>query len=978
MPHKKERKKLKDNVGDDKEKSSDSKKEDKDGKTSALAGKGAAEDYQGGKISPDTSPFFARIANTTGYYDNSSAPALYSGPGGMELPEIKRLYTGEEVDETKETIEERRNISQNGIPYENTPPARLVRSMFTDMLTHDHVGRMIRAFPTFVCQIIDEGKWFGSYRMMDNFYGTNALISMDVYKSRKIVADTAQVSISNVYGGLTAKRKDMYPEDLKMPSFFSSVFFKNYVFGQPTDEIFDARKELFHSIFLQTGARLHLRMGYGADAIALPIVFNGTITELNYGEVMELTAQGDGVELANIISGAEDDTNKSLFKIQEPSDYIGKLLTSKGSWLRDMINRKSDNKYLKENPLGIVHFGAENKSPDGTVNPFSSEYGEPVQNIYSTNGKGMKDQWTKADGDKVGMFDWITSFTPFMDNDNEWNSDYDEDNILVKLYGKSIWDIITTFTYCTPDYVASVVPFEYRSTLYFGKPQWPMVYRYDSYFDSDIDEYQNGEKTSWERYIKDPDKYKKSFMQAHVFNSKNNVVANQIVTSEDNVFPNVIVTYDGKVAPTVQADNDIRLDKQKTTTVEADIVARWGSKSGSPLDWFGANYWTAEAQVQHFGHSTVRDYMKDMYKGSYIVVGDSTVKPHDLCYLSDEQSDMHGLHLVKAAHLSMSMEDGFTTTIEPDAYVVNWDMEQFYLADKIFSIGKNLSTEIAVKYTYSQVSGKGGAFGLAVSSAGALAGPSTGILMGKIADKISDSSAGKLVGKAKGYSTRYGKKLNNWVADKYVKATREGLDALVGKDTFEGIETTQGMIDKLETMSVDIKDAKKTKRAAKISNNLSFHLDGAKKEAFASAKESLKEAKNIRNAKTLISSSEKIGSLTKNSKKVFSIAKSMVTSSMFLSIAGTATFEILSNGLAEAWARKKQNLQCVQIMPLKYKGEKLIAGLNGSRGAVVGDDPSVMDRWMRLRFGENLDEDERSFWDIIPKVMNLGNEEDEK
>lgn len=38
-------------------------------------------------------------------------------------------------------------------------------------------------------------------------------------------------------------------------------------------------------------------MGYGATASALPIVFNGTISELEIGDVIEIVAQGDGVEL---------------------------------------------------------------------------------------------------------------------------------------------------------------------------------------------------------------------------------------------------------------------------------------------------------------------------------------------------------------------------------------------------------------------------------------------------------------------------------------------------------------------------------------------------------------------------------------------------------------------------------------------------------------------------------------------------------
>ena len=136
-------------------------------------------------------------------------------------------------------------------------------------------------------------------------------------------------------------------------------------------------------------------MGYGSTASALPIVFNGTISELQIGDVIEIVAQGDGIELGNVVSGDPDDNNDGLFQVTEPRDLICSFMSSKGSWFKDFMNGVVDERLFKDNPLGIMHFGqpfdvnsssSTDSKPLGNLLWFNDEYGEVAQNIYSSNG----------------------------------------------------------------------------------------------------------------------------------------------------------------------------------------------------------------------------------------------------------------------------------------------------------------------------------------------------------------------------------------------------------------------------------------------------------------------------------------------------------------------------------------------------------------------------------------------------------------
>lgn len=963
---------------------SDDKKDDK------------ADGFQGGLISPDASAYFmaamAKRQLDIQMATADGAPGIYVDGSSSLIRPIFNLYNDYDLDDTPTTesellkgkedmqedykdnyeeayAEEVKQIHNN---MENWTTEEKVKGMFVDMYQHDQTGRMLRAYPSFSLQIIDEGKWYNNFRTWDNFYGYNALHKIDVYKSRKIAADTAIIEMSNMYGGLTTKRKDMEYTDLNLPSFTSTAFWEQYVFGNPTEELLKERKDIFKSMFLETGARITLRMGYGSDARYLPITFNGVITEVSTGDVVTITAQGDGLELSNVISGSEDDKNKEFMKVTEPSDYIGKLLTSKGNWMKDLISDTSNGEFFRENPLGIVHFGSTIESANGTWNPFSGDYGEAVQNVYSQNGQFTKEQWMKPDGSKVSAVQGFLG--GLMDGDvtnfGNLTSPNDEDNILVKLYGNTPWDIIQTFAACSLDYIGAVFPMETRSSLFFGKPNWPVTYKYDTKYVFD----EAGGK--WRREL--INEHKKTFMQAHVYTSQTNIVSNNVRASEEGVYNNVIVSYDGRMAGPLQADNDIRMDRQRTTIVEANLVGKWGT-DGKVTDILGANYWTTESQALKYGMSTVRDNMKDMYKDAYIVLGDPTVKPHDVCFMNDAVLDMQGIHMVKAVHHSMSLETGFISHIEPDAYVVNFDAELLFMADKIFSIGKTTAMRTAASY-------------LNFASSFVF----SGAVVANMAENLGDIAklfkqytapytAGIINSTHSNFYQTIGRMTNNQeIIDLAEELKGRNLNDVEIENITKSLKTKR---QELKQFKADYKGNKKTYKKAKATStlknaySLKTGMDVDDVKVWTNLNEAANDVETARDAYTtakrtgrtaaLIDTSLTVGkTTTKALRKTGQLAATLAKSAFFWTIIADVALEVMTSGLIEMWTRRKQNSECVKVVPLMYKGSGWTAGMNGHRGGVWGDDPSLADRFYDSEFGDGDIKVSENFWSLFPKLLN--------
>jgi len=282
-----------------------------------------------------------------------------------------------------------------------------IQKMMNDVQYRDISGRMIRAFPTYMLWLIDEGGFFAGVKLFDNFYGLQSIVDFSVVSSEDLLGDTLIFRVSNMYSKLTTRpsteifnSRDNQPNDapIDFTQGIESILdrtlniAKNIVSGMRNDYVVD-----INNIRLKPGVRVHLRVGYGANPNSLQTVFNGVITNVEQGEIVTVTAQSDAIELSAIVNSTnkKGDTGKidggvdTGMYLSEPRDLMVRLLSMGASRFREAFARATNGTVFSENRFGIRHFGStlyeplsesERARADGIRNVVAS--------VYSNLGQG--------------------------------------------------------------------------------------------------------------------------------------------------------------------------------------------------------------------------------------------------------------------------------------------------------------------------------------------------------------------------------------------------------------------------------------------------------------------------------------------------------------------------------------------------------------------------------------------------------------
>ena len=542
-------------------------------------------------------------------------------------------------------------------------PIAYMMHSFYDMVMNDKRGRMCRAFPSFYMMFIDEGREIGLWKLHDNFYNVSAISEIQISKSRKIAADTAQITMSNMFNNYTTSEATTKITDqvYNLKDAYNSIFSPRIYYLQ--EEARREKQTVSDTVTLRPGIRLHLRMGYGSDASTLPIVFNGCIAEVGVNDIVSIVAQGDGVELMNPIltvldadqvQGADDILQNNIVmhwfqKGATPRNILTSLLTTRGGVLQSFIYSITQGRFFNRNPYGIAHFG----------DPQFKEIfpsGEVSQNIYEASGSaptfGTEDHKDKRLDDQNKETstqlskDYAMSTTPKLSS---------------HLYGKSYWDIMSLCVGVSPDYVASVIPFGVRSSIFYGLPHYYAAYDYEKKDGNIVEK-------------------RKPFQQYHTYNSYTDILQNNIKASEKDVKTCAVGVYTWtsagshentkRVGP-LWVDFEIYPEKQKTMTVDTMLLSK-GCVAGNVIPF--VNHFLdktadlgGEELAWRITATALRDAVKEMYVGELIVLGDPTVKPYDRIYIDDIYESMNGACDVEAVVHNFSVQSGFITSVYVDA-----------------------------------------------------------------------------------------------------------------------------------------------------------------------------------------------------------------------------------------------------------------------------------------------------------------------
>lgn len=682
-------------------------------------------------------------------------------------------------------------------------PSKYLFHSFYDMCRGDYRGRMVRAFPTFYCIFLDEGREVGLWKLHDNFYSINAIHEITIVKSRKIPADTCTMVLSNNYSTFTTDDEDGY------------VNYKGADWGELWDSLWNNKDYALREekrrlaankvnrAKIQPGIRIHVRQGYGSDARELGTVFNGVIAEVSpEARVVTIIAQGNGIELTSPIM---DDIDGDEVQYQDsaanagigpasggasPRTILTSFLTTRGGSLTTYINGKYDKDQtffdVKDEPDVDSNWSAlwESIKESFNDNPYGLKMfgdldykdtfpeGEIVQNIYEVadfpymDASGM-DVYT--DKDMLGEIPYISFETR----------------------GKTIWDIMHICKSVAPDYITGIADFGFRNTIFFGKPHYYYAYDYVKFNEAWVEK-------------------RKPYQQYHIYFSDTDIISNDIKASEKGFKTAALGLYQDKqgaytrnadVGP-LWVDKDIFPEKQKNMLVDTRLKMKDGSpfkshkasdsnvETGNFIgDFIGGTLKNAAANVFDTLHSAVmtvagplyeeylwpavddiagvfgvkpqhnkriawsatadalKESVKEMYQGGIIVIGDPTVKPQDRIFIHDINNNMEGQVLVRDVVHTLSAVTGFTTTINVDAISTVDDRDEMYKQTSFASLVGHVATMAAFMLPVSKVYDNGAKW--------------LGQLAGKYNDKMStdevkalkktlgDSSLGQLSAKFK-------------------------------------------------------------------------------------------------------------------------------------------------------------------------------------------------------------------------------------
>lgn len=794
-------------------------------------------------------------------------------------------------------------------------PEQWVIHSFLDMAQSDFRGRMLRAFPTFYMILVDEGREIGFWKLHDNFYNTNAISDIKITKSRKNPSDTCMITMSNIFDTFTNQDEDgKYNFDYNYRDVFKSIFSpREYA---EDEEIRRKSIQEINKAKIRTGARMHLRLGYGNDASIMPLAFNGTIAQVQEGPVVQIMAQGDGIELCNHILdvGENDDVDDIMYRSnfmgntfweatggQTPKTILNNMFQTRGSWLAKKVEDMSISKYFDENPYGIYHFGDRNYKD-------IIEDGEPTQNIYEvdrnpswgyvandvedeetdeTKSKQTAEDGTEVEDVKTEHKAKSDLYNPIDAHDRVFGSDNSKaegpPTLSFKVANKTIWDIAHICASINSQFITDIAPFGFRSTLFFGRPHYYYAYDYKIVNGTVVEK-------------------RKPYQQYHIYFSTTDIVNNQITTSTTKVKTVVTGLFkrktpfseNCKVGP-LHADYSIYPENQRSILFDTQYIGkfqdfnrgypgRYGkdragtdgtfSQVGQYVVNAGKNLvdnigyvigdFVPEENLRDKHHNAawnmsatkLKECMHELYQGQLLVLGDPSVKPYDRIMFNDLYRDMNGQFLVRDVTHMFSAQSGFTTAITPDCIVTVDDRDEYV-----------------------------------VQSAG-------DVIMARSVQTFMTYMIGKGVGK---YFAKRGMES--------VKNAEKWLSKSMNK----------------------LKESNLGKKASDLTKE-------AKEREGGTTKKTANRIKKFFNVKKLKNTKDAIKLLLKGGVAAVGAIGAGVAAgpAIITTLLGIGASYVISAALGGALYNSIRNLRVVKVFPIKRYGRPYIAGLDGSHGLIYG------------------------------------------
>jgi hypothetical protein len=164
----------------------------------------------------------------------------------------------------------------------------------------------------------------------------------------------------------------------------------------------------------------------------------------------------------------------------------------------------------------------------------------------------------------------------------------------------------------------------------------------------------------------------KPFRSYHLLTSGSNIISNNIQASKDRSFNTVTLGYTDDGAGIFNLAGDEPQVNDATKRLESEDEDTFTMKFDDDLEdkdqvHVYAKYPNAfgEEQAKRYALSLLWNSIKKTYQGTIVVLGDAGIKPHSICYIADDYTNIYGQIEVEQVVHKFSAESGFITEITP-------------------------------------------------------------------------------------------------------------------------------------------------------------------------------------------------------------------------------------------------------------------------------------------------------------------------
>lgn len=605
--------------------------------------------------------------------------------------------------------------------------ARSIES-FEDSLNSGQALKMVRAYPTFKLYFIEEDTVDGRRFGFDDFFSYNSVKSIRMIRDRDVPADLCIIELTNISGILSNRRfRDEVNNEGKATGTLAR---KNNDGELSKENVFDPlavdtlAENPIASMMLQEGTRIELRLGYDNNPENLEVVFVGQTTEVEFNETDDLitiVCQSYSTELAQQLKGIEPITKENGWFWGPREATTRNVLSSMmqqpelihfGRWTKSVGQTNSNRKLLnnrfewKPRPQddnifappsehlsyqGVIRRKIYNKIFPTIVDHYALSY-----HIYKTT------IWDIFKEMELRHPECITSPVPYQDQEQGWrmtmffgipNQLYfaRDPNIKEDRFLKSLQDTIKNadeealkpLIEQAKDQHGKFAPSLIKTIINAGltadaATQALFLGRHKNFYKRalelgrDIEAIVTKNKRIKEHIIKNiqfnsalKNRSIKPFRNYHLVTSDHHIIRNDIRASSIGIYNTVSVGYFSG-----GGSSDDAIKRLQGTEPPKDVF-RLKVDAALPdeeIQEAFIQYPSCEGKTlgKLYALGALKRFMREVYKGELVIMGNPAIKPYDIVYVFDEYTDMVGPIEVRRVVHTLSQETGFVTAITPD------------------------------------------------------------------------------------------------------------------------------------------------------------------------------------------------------------------------------------------------------------------------------------------------------------------------